>query len=233
MPNGQRRSQNSRHANNRRNQERNAAIMAYEPQNIIQHADTVVIQAEPLNVEQLEDKIKEINNLKMALSQTKANNKKTKNEIKRIIDSCKSYGYMVDSDLTGWRMIQPTDGFRNQELKEVKKELKEVREELNETRELFVETVKVIQFLTKSGVVEQKIINGKTEFKTKTINIMCGQENTASRDVCQLYIGYLEKFISKEIGFKKSAEVFGADEFKHHLQSKCVKEDVMRFCETL
>ena len=226
MPNGQRRSQNSRHANNRRNQERNAAIMAYEPQNIIQHADTVVIQAEPLNVEQLEDKIKEINNLKMALSQTKANNKKTKNEIKRIIDSCKSYGYMVDSDLTGWRMIQPKDGFRNQELKEIRVELDEVRQAL-------AETCKVIQFLTKSGVVEQKIINGKTEFKTKTINIMCGQENTASRDVCQLYIGYLEKFISKEIGFKKSAEVFGADEFKHHLQSKCVKEDVMRFCETL
>ena len=226
MPNGQRRSQNSRHANNRRNQERNAAIMAYEPQNIIQHADTVVIQAEPLNVEQLEDKIKEINNLKMALSQTKANNKKTKNEIKRIIDSCKSYGYMVDSDLTGWRMIQQKDGFRNQELKEIRVELDEVRQAL-------AETCKVIQFLTKSGVVEQKIINGKTEFKTKTINIMCGQENTASRDVCQLYIGYLEKFISKEIGFKKSAEVFGADEFKHHLQSKCVKEDVMRFCETL
>ena len=226
MPNGQRRSQNSRHANNRRNQERNAAVMAYEPQNIIQHADTVVIQAEPLNVEQLEDKIKEINNLKMALSQTKANNKKTKNEIKRIIDSCKSYGYMVDSDLTGWRMIQPKDGFRNQELKEIRVELDEVRQAL-------AETCKVIQFLTKSGVVEQKIMNGKTEFKTKTIDVMCGQENTASRDVCQLYIQYLEKFISKEIGFKKSAEVFGADEFKHHLQSKCVKEDVMRFCESL
>tara|TARA_R110002110_G_scaffold2576_9_gene12138 strand:- start:489 stop:1169 length:681 start_codon:yes stop_codon:yes gene_type:complete len=226
MPNGQRRSQNSRHANNRRNQERNAAVMAYEPQNIIQHADTVVIQAEPLNVEQLEDKIKEINNLKMALSQTKANNKKTKNEIKRIIDSCKSYGYMVDSDLTGWRMIQPKDGFRNQELKEIRVELDEVRQAL-------AETCKVIQFLTKSGVVEQKILNGKTEFKTKTIDVMCGQENTASRDVCQLYIQYLEKFISKEIGFKKSAEVFGADEFKHHLQSKCVKEDVMRFCESL
>ena len=226
MPNGQRRSQNSRHANNRRNQERNASVMAYEPQNIIQHADTVVIQAEPLNVEQLEDKIKEINNLKMALSQTKANNKKTKNEIKRIIDSCKSYGYMVDSDLTGWRMIQPKDGFRNQELKEIRVELDEVRQAL-------AETCKVIQFLTKSGVVEQKILNGKTEFKTKTIDVMCGQENTASRDVCQLYIQYLEKFISKEIGFKKSAEVFGADEFKHHLQSKCVKEDVMRFCESL
>ena len=226
MPNGQRRSQNSRHANNRRNQERNAAVMAYEPQNIIQHADTVVIQAEPLNIEQLEDKIKEINNLKMALSQTKANNKKTKNEIKRIIDSCKSYGYMVDSDLTGWRMIQPKDGFRNQELKEIRVELDEVRQAL-------AETCKVIQFLTKSGVVEQKIMNGKTEFKTKTIDVMCGQENTASRDVCQLYIQYLEKFISKEIGFKKSAEVFGADEFKHHIQTKRVKEDVKKFCESL
>ena len=227
MPNGQRRNQNSRHANNRRNQERNAAVMAYEPQNIIQHADTVVIQAEPLNVEQLEDKIKEINNLKMALSQTKANNKKTKNEIKRIIDSCKSYGYMVDSDLTGWRMIQPKDGFRNQELKEVKVELDEVRE-------LFVESFRVLRFLEKSGVIEcEDTGDGKTNFKTKTIDIMCGQENTASRDVCQLYIGYLEKFISKEIGFKKSAEVFGADAFKNHLEGKRVREDVKNFCESL
>ena len=134
---------------------------------------------------------------------------------------------MVDSDLTGWRMIQPKDGFRNQELKEVKVELDEVRE-------LFVESFRVLRFLEKSGVIEcEDTGDGKTNFKTKTIDIMCGQENTASRDVCQLYIGYLEKFISKEIGFKKSAEGVGADAFKNHLEGKRVREDVKNFCESL
>lgn len=167
--------------------------MAYEPQNIIQHADTVVIQAEPLNVEQIEDKIKEINNLKMALSQTKANNKKTKNEMKRIIDSCKSYGYTVDSDLTGWRMIQPKDGFRNQELNDVKEELKEVRKELDFTTNMFLETCKVIKFCEDRGVIEREVSNtnsGEVKHNIKTIDIMCGQEHTASRDVCQLYMQF-------------------------------------------
>lgn len=253
MPNGRSRSQHTRAANQRRVTQAQDVISAVPVSTLVEnHGGIVVIEAQAYDTsiqDKLDDTIRQLTNIKVAKAALKKHNKSQKADLKTLMLGMEmvsgALGIRKEAIPTSWgsSMMNEIDKL-NKKIKAYEAILKGAghcgiseseayERKLKVVKELLLKSIhecesyeECFKSLEKYGMIERM----EDKIALSETRILYRQYPTASREISQQYIYYLETFISKEIGFKKSQDLFSKDYFDCWL--KKTKDEDHGFTQT-